>query len=242
MGSVRTIGLRTKLIAMIVFYTVAAFAMVSVFVNRQFQQMLLESYRNWVLLRTHQWAGHLRSQVGPDEALTGFKGKPRLLDQRSDFAHLAEAEEVAIYLTTGEQLFRIQPQPDSQRVAYLPRALEPDTIRQGGFADESGYAILMLLHPDNDGRLLCCRFPLPNGYEDLRSLYHNLLIICCVLALLAILLAIAADRAIVRPILTLTHAVIRTGKGDLDQIIHLETGDEMEVLARQYEELSLIHI
>ncbi|MBN2711034.1 MAG: diguanylate cyclase [Planctomycetes bacterium] len=229
------IGLRAKLAIIIILYSVAALAMVSIFFNRQFQQMSIESYHLWANFRTSQWRTLIRSDFKETEIIPALPSKPAELPWRDEYSPLIADEQVAVIISTGEKVGTIH--KPSGAIDRFPDSFPPDAVGGGTYLNNDGMFIFVPLDSDPTGRWLCCWFPYPDGTGRLNNLYTQLAIIACIISLLAIVLGLAADSAIVRPILDITAATESAAMGELEQNLRIETGDELETLSTRFNEM-----
>jgi signal transduction histidine kinase/HAMP domain-containing protein len=116
-----------------------------------------------------------------------------------------------------------------------PGMQKPETIvAQGLNGNEvlSSYAYL----PDLDWAVIVER-PLAEAYEPLYASLRRTYTLVTIGLGIALLATVYVARRVVRPLEALRRGVERIGKGDLNHHLEIETGDDIEVLAEQFNKM-----
>ncbi len=238
------IGLRGKMAIFIILYTVTALSLISVFVYQTVQEEQANSRWSQMSLRAVQWGGYIADRLASGIAPGDIRGgpaapvsPPRNADEENDsdpareFAALIECESVAVYSEKGERIVVVKKHGNGRLPFRIgPGAEEPEVPEE----ERGGLAMMVPLSLGGVGRTVYCHFGLPVDRGDLSRVYKAIAQVGITLVVLVLLLALAAHRIIVRPILTITDATELVSEGDLSEHIRVTTGDELETLARRF--------
>ncbi len=88
------------------------------------------------------------------------------------------------------------------------------------------------------GWTMFVELPVEEAYASLYAAFERLAIVLLVASVFAVLAGIFLARRMVGPIQTLRMGAARIGSGDLSQRISIKTGDELEGLANQFNEMA----
>jgi diguanylate cyclase (GGDEF)-like protein len=224
------LGLRAKLAIFMALYTITALSLISVFLYQRIQAEQANSRWAQMHLRAMQWGTYVADRAASGISLRDIKGEPPLPADSGQLAALVSCESVGVFSATGERVSVLKEFGNDSLPASV--ASGPDGARQAG--DDTGLAMMVNLSIDGVEHVVYCHFGLPADRAHLSGVYWSIGKVAATLLLLVGLLAFAAHRLIIRPILTITDATERVSEGDLSESFRLNTGDELETLARRF--------